>query len=78
MRRPRASTQLKPKIRDALVRWEGCVFMRVLWHTGVLLISMALCADAAIGNVQEKAMKLHNGSNSEMVPGFQSISQSAA
>ncbi|XP_028425338.1 adenosine 3'-phospho 5'-phosphosulfate transporter 2 isoform X3 [Perca flavescens] len=36
--------------------------------TGVLLISMALCADAAIGNVQEKAMKLHNGSNSEMHP----------
>ncbi|XP_053570706.1 adenosine 3'-phospho 5'-phosphosulfate transporter 2 isoform X2 [Bombina bombina] len=35
--------------------------------TGVLLISLALCADAAIGNVQEKAMKLHNGSNSEMV-----------
>ncbi|CAM4721450.1 hypothetical protein PO909_016862 [Leuciscus waleckii] len=35
--------------------------------TGVLLISMALCADAAIGNVQEKAMKLHNGTNSEMV-----------
>ncbi|XP_075869835.1 adenosine 3'-phospho 5'-phosphosulfate transporter 2 isoform X1 [Nelusetta ayraudi] len=35
--------------------------------TGVMLISMALCADAAIGNVQEKAMKLHNGSNSEMV-----------
>uniref|UniRef100_A0A4W5JVH0 Adenosine 3'-phospho 5'-phosphosulfate transporter 2 n=1 Tax=Hucho hucho TaxID=62062 RepID=A0A4W5JVH0_9TELE len=35
--------------------------------TGVLLISLALCADAAIGNVQEKAMKLHNGSSSEMV-----------
>uniref|UniRef100_A0AAY4BE94 Adenosine 3'-phospho 5'-phosphosulfate transporter 2 n=1 Tax=Denticeps clupeoides TaxID=299321 RepID=A0AAY4BE94_9TELE len=35
--------------------------------TGVILISMALCADAAIGNVQEKAMKLHSGSNSEMV-----------
>ncbi|XP_067838062.1 adenosine 3'-phospho 5'-phosphosulfate transporter 2 [Heptranchias perlo] len=35
--------------------------------TGILLISLALCADAAIGNVQEKAMKLHNGSNSEMV-----------
>lgn len=34
---------------------------------GVVLISLALCADAAIGNVQEKAMKLHNGSNSEMV-----------
>ncbi|XP_067888558.1 adenosine 3'-phospho 5'-phosphosulfate transporter 2 isoform X2 [Heterodontus francisci] len=36
--------------------------------TGITLISMALCADAAIGNVQEKAMKLHNGSNSEMHP----------
>lgn len=35
--------------------------------TGVMLISLALCADAVIGNVQEKAMKLHNGSNSEMV-----------
>ncbi|XP_010571532.1 PREDICTED: adenosine 3'-phospho 5'-phosphosulfate transporter 2 isoform X2 [Haliaeetus leucocephalus] len=35
--------------------------------TGVVLISLALCADAVIGNVQEKAMKLHNGSNSEMV-----------
>ncbi|KAJ7395818.1 hypothetical protein BTVI_151141 [Pitangus sulphuratus] len=34
--------------------------------TGVVLISLALCADAVIGNVQEKAMKLHNGSNSEM------------
>lgn len=43
-------------------------FCVCVWHTGVLLISLALCADAAIGNVQEKAMKLHNGSNSEMVP----------
>uniref|UniRef100_A0A8C2FQJ3 Adenosine 3'-phospho 5'-phosphosulfate transporter 2 n=1 Tax=Cyprinus carpio TaxID=7962 RepID=A0A8C2FQJ3_CYPCA len=34
--------------------------------TGVILISLALCADAAIGNVQEKAMKIHNGTNSEM------------
>nr|XP_051711099.1 adenosine 3'-phospho 5'-phosphosulfate transporter 2 isoform X3 [Oryctolagus cuniculus] len=34
--------------------------------TGVMLISLALCADAVIGNVQEKAMKLHNASNSEM------------
>ncbi|XP_035882438.1 adenosine 3'-phospho 5'-phosphosulfate transporter 2 isoform X4 [Phyllostomus discolor] len=34
--------------------------------TGVILISLALCADAVIGNVQEKAMKLHNASNSEM------------
>ncbi|XP_072459885.1 adenosine 3'-phospho 5'-phosphosulfate transporter 2 isoform X5 [Notamacropus eugenii] len=35
--------------------------------TGVVLISLALCADAVIGNVQEKAMKMHNASNSEMV-----------
>ncbi|XP_040611788.1 adenosine 3'-phospho 5'-phosphosulfate transporter 2 isoform X3 [Mesocricetus auratus] len=35
--------------------------------TGVMLISLALCADAVIGNVQEKAMKLHSASNSEMV-----------
>ncbi|XP_035584402.1 adenosine 3'-phospho 5'-phosphosulfate transporter 2 isoform X6 [Callorhinus ursinus] len=35
---------------------------------GVILISLALCADAVIGNVQEKAMKLHNASNSEMNP----------
>ncbi|XP_004596566.2 adenosine 3'-phospho 5'-phosphosulfate transporter 2 isoform X2 [Ochotona princeps] len=35
--------------------------------TGVVLISLALCADAVIGNVQEKAMKLHHASNSEMV-----------
>ncbi|XP_030064854.1 adenosine 3'-phospho 5'-phosphosulfate transporter 2 [Microcaecilia unicolor] len=35
--------------------------------TGIFLISLALCADAVIGNVQEKAMKLHSGSNSEMV-----------
>lgn len=44
------------------------IFCRVsVLPLGVLLISLALCADAAIGNVQEKAMKLHNGSNSEMV-----------
>ncbi|EGW02491.1 Adenosine 3'-phospho 5'-phosphosulfate transporter 2 [Cricetulus griseus] len=36
--------------------------------TGVMLISLALCADAVIGNVQEKAMKLHSASNSEMNP----------
>lgn len=40
-----------------------CLFVLI----GVILISLALCADAVIGNVQEKAMKLHNGSNSEMV-----------
>lgn len=35
--------------------------------TGVALILLALCADAAIGNVQEKAMKEFSSSNSEMV-----------
>ncbi|XP_059828415.1 adenosine 3'-phospho 5'-phosphosulfate transporter 2 [Hypanus sabinus] len=57
-----------------------CMSLGLIWFTladskvapnfnfaGIALISMALCADAAIGNVQEKAMKLHNGSNSEMV-----------
>ena len=33
--------------------------------TGVLLISLALCADAVIGNVQEKTLK--QSSISEMV-----------
>ena len=35
--------------------------------SGVLLISLALCADAAIGNVQEKAMKEHMSTNREVV-----------
>uniref|UniRef100_UPI00358FE954 adenosine 3'-phospho 5'-phosphosulfate transporter 2 n=1 Tax=Myxine glutinosa TaxID=7769 RepID=UPI00358FE954 len=35
--------------------------------TGVMFIMFALCADAAIGNVQEKAMKTYSASNSEMV-----------
>ncbi|XP_060078787.1 adenosine 3'-phospho 5'-phosphosulfate transporter 2-like [Ylistrum balloti] len=34
---------------------------------GVVLISLALCADGAIGNVQEKALKQYSSSNSEMV-----------
>ena len=40
-------------------------FLHVI--TGVLLISLALCADAVIGNVQEKALKQHSASNVEMV-----------
>ncbi|XP_076812474.1 adenosine 3'-phospho 5'-phosphosulfate transporter 2-like [Clavelina lepadiformis] len=35
--------------------------------TGIVLICLALCADAAIGNVQEKVMKQHHASNAEMV-----------
>jgi len=35
--------------------------------TGVLMISLALVADAIIGNVQEKTIKQHNASNSEVV-----------
>ena len=34
---------------------------------GVILVSGALCADAVIGNVQEKQMKLHKASNVEVV-----------
>ena len=35
--------------------------------TGVVMISLALLADAAIGNVQEKAMKKYSAANSEVV-----------
>lgn len=35
--------------------------------TGVIVISLALICDAAIGNVQEKAMKEYNGPNHEIV-----------
>jgi adenosine 3'-phospho 5'-phosphosulfate transporter B3 len=34
---------------------------------GYVMISLALVADAIIGNVQEKAMKAHNASNEEIV-----------
>jgi adenosine 3'-phospho 5'-phosphosulfate transporter B3 len=34
---------------------------------GYVMISLALIADAIIGNVQEKAMKAHKASNSEVV-----------
>lgn len=38
--------------------------------SGVILISGALVADAAIGNVQEKQMKLFKASNVEVVCEF--------
>lgn len=34
---------------------------------GVVLISLAICADGGIGNVQEKTLKQYGASNSEMV-----------
>ena len=34
--------------------------------TGVFMISLALVADAIIGNVQEKTIKQHNATNSEV------------
>ena len=37
---------------------------------GVTLILLALCADAAIGNVQEKQMKIYKASNNEIVKKF--------
>ncbi|EDO32018.1 predicted protein, partial [Nematostella vectensis] len=36
-------------------------------HTGVVFISLALCADAVIGNVQEKTMKAYRSTNTEVV-----------
>ncbi|XP_046850137.1 adenosine 3'-phospho 5'-phosphosulfate transporter 2-like [Xenia sp. Carnegie-2017] len=36
-------------------------------QTGVLLISLALCADAMIGNVQEKTMKKYSSTNTEVI-----------
>jgi adenosine 3'-phospho 5'-phosphosulfate transporter B3 len=34
---------------------------------GIILITLALCADAMIGNVQEKAMKTYSSTNTEVV-----------
>ena len=39
----------------------------IILFVGVVLISLALCADAAIGNVQEKTMKQYGASNTEVV-----------
>lgn len=41
--------------------------------SGVLLILLALCADAMIGNVQEKTLKQFSASNSEMVHNYYHI-----
>ena len=41
--------------------------MKGLIFSGVLLISLALCADAMIGNVQEKTMKKYSSTNTEVV-----------
>lgn len=35
--------------------------------TGVLMISIALLCDAAIGNIQEKSMKAYKATNTEVV-----------
>ena len=39
-----------------------------IYHlTGVILISLALCCDGAIGNFQEKVLKQYGAANSEIV-----------
>lgn len=50
---------------DEWIFWN----IAILWsvHVGVLLISLALCADAVIGNVQEKTLKQYSASNVELV-----------
>ena len=40
---------------------------------GVLLISLALCADAVIGNVQEKAVRDNSGTAVEVVGGSSNL-----
>lgn len=49
-----------------LIEWHG-KFIHFLNVSGVVLIFGALIADAAIGNVQEKQMKLYKASNIEVV-----------
>ena len=41
--------------------------LNIVHSPGVLLISLALCADAVIGNVQEKTLKEYSASNVELV-----------
>ncbi len=36
-------------------------------YIGILLITLSLCADAIIGNVQEKAMKQYSASTVEII-----------
>ncbi len=55
---------LKRKLYLELRGLAGCVSF---FPVGILLISLALCADAVIGNLQEKAMKQYSGSNLEMI-----------
>ena len=43
------------------------VLVPLLLLIGVILISLALCADAVIGNVQEKAMVMYDAPNGEVV-----------
>ena len=43
------------------------VLVTLLFLVGVILISLALCADAVIGNVQEKAMVMYDAPNGEVV-----------
>ena len=38
--------------------------------SGITLISLALCADGAIGNVQEKTLKQYSAASGEMVSLF--------
>ena len=46
---------------------EKTIFFCFVLCQGVLLISLALCADAVIGNLQEREMNKHSASNAEMI-----------
>jgi hypothetical protein len=43
------------------------------YSLGVMIICLALIADAIIGNYQEKVMKTHHVSNVEMVTKYKNI-----
>ena len=68
-----------PNAQIRLAAWERITpmilitsFLFAIFDTisGVVLISGALCADAVIGNVQEKTMKQYSVSNAEVVSQF--------
>lgn len=65
---------------DHLIGWFiGCLFGTLIHRLfivvkslsccvlGVMLISLALCADAVIGNVQEKVIKSYQSTSTEVV-----------
>ena len=53
--------------------FSGIVYGKLTFGLGIAMMSGALCADAGIGNVQEKAFKRFKASNTEMVGSLRSL-----